>query len=85
MAQRKVEKTRKSNGNITHLCNTGEPWSPVSEAQAIREIKNGLHEYYTFAKSQRATIIVVSTARGKYLKTDKDSTASNNLAELPDC
>lgn len=87
MALRKISKTKKdSDGDIIALCNPGEPWSPVSKDQAIREIDGGMHEYYTDILGQRAKIIVVKDHNGKkFLRTDKDSSTSNNLGELPNC
>jgi hypothetical protein len=44
MADRAVRKTRKnSEGDITALCDDGAGWSPVSKADAISHIENGVH------------------------------------------
>lgn len=89
MADRPVRKTGKdSEGDITSLCNDGSSWSPVSKAQAIRDIENGTHTYFVPWNSGRTEIRVVvdsSVSGGKYLRTDRDSTSRNNLDDLPDC
>jgi hypothetical protein len=87
VADRAVYKTGKdSDGDITKLCNAGESWSPRSKADAIRDIEQRLHTYYVPWKSGRTEIRVVSDpVKGKYLRTDRDSTSRNNLDELPDC
>jgi len=87
MAQRKITGTKKDNdGDILALCNSGEYWSPVSKEQAIREIDGGVNTYYTYIDGKNAEIIVVKNPNGgKFLRTNKDSSTKNNLAELPDC
>jgi hypothetical protein len=87
VADRAVYKTGKdSDGDITKLCNAGESWSPRSKADAIRDIEQRLHTYYVPWKSGRTEIRVVNDpVKGKYLRTDRDSTSRNNLDELPDC
>ena len=83
MATRNVYRTKKDEeGDILALCNTGEWWSPRSKADAISDIDNGDHSYYS---NGRARITVVEGSSGKYLRTGPNSSTSDNLDELPDC
>ncbi len=75
-----------SNWDIIEICNPNEPWSPVNKYDAIYEIANSTCQYLvnwgdfsTFIK------VVENNSNSKYLRTDKDSTARNNLEELPNC
>lgn len=89
MADRPVRKTGKSSdGDIASLCNDGSSWSPVSKAQAIRDIETRTHTYHVPWTTGRTEIRVVedpTVSGGKYLRTDRDSTSKNNLDDLPDC
>jgi hypothetical protein len=85
MADRKVERTGKDpDGDITKLCGGG-IWSPRMKADAIRDIDLNLHTYYVQTGIYRTNIHVVNGPTGKYLRTDPDTTNSNNLDDLPDC
>lgn len=86
MADRPVRKTRKNDeGDIMALCDDGASWSPRQKADAIQDIESGAHTYHVPWTDGRTEIRVVQGATGKYLRTDKDSTARNNLDDLPDC
>jgi len=87
MINRQVKATRKDeNGNITHLCSGGQWWSPVSSADAIRDIESGDYRYYVqVGFYSEVDIHVAGSGSGKYLRTDPDNTEANNLDELPDC
>jgi len=87
MAKRYVHKTGKDkDGDITKLCNDGQPWSPRLKADAIKDIDDGVHEYWVpWAHSPETKIRVVNGTTGKYLRTDSDQTSRNNLDDLPDC
>jgi hypothetical protein len=87
MAKRYVLKTGKDrNGDITKLCQLGQSWSPRLKADAINDIETGTHEYWVnWSNSPETKIRVVSGPTGKYLRTDRDTTARNNLDDLPDC
>ena len=61
------------------------PWSPQSKADAISDIENRIHTYYVLRDAKRTDIHVVDGPNGKYLRTDPDSTSTNNLDDLPDC
>lgn len=85
MADRRVTKTGKDDdGDITSLCSDAW-WSPVSAAQAIRDIKNETHRYFVRTGTSEADIHVVDGPTRKYLRTDPDKTTVDNLDELPDC
>ncbi|WP_437686501.1 DUF3892 domain-containing protein [Sorangium sp. So ce176] len=87
MAERQVTRTGKNtNGDITRLCNHGEHWSPRTKSEAIRDIDSGVHTYFvSWPDGRRTEVRVVSGPTGRYLRTDRDSTTRNNLADLPDC
>lgn len=84
MADRRVKRSGKDrDGDITSLCGD---WGTVAKATAIREIENSAHAY--FAQDwlyRRADVQVVSGPTGKYLRTDPNSSCSDNLDSLPDC
>ena len=83
MADRRVRQTGKDeDGDITALCNTGEWWSPRKKADAVSDIRGGVHSYYVDEAGYRTDIHV--TADG-HLRTDADATSANNLDNLPDC
>ena len=88
--RRQVTATRKNlGGDIIALCNGSQNWSPIPKAEAIRDIKLGLHQYYviwhTGIRLFSTNIRVVIGPNGEYLRTDKDDTPENNLDELPPC
>lgn len=86
MADRPVRKTRKDkDGDILALCNDGSIWSPRLKADAIQDIETKTHTYHVPWTTGRTEIRVVNGPNGKYLRTDRDDTARNNLDDLPDC
>ena len=87
MSSRRVTKTGKdTDGDITHLCNPGQIWSPKSKSSAITEIEKGTNSYYVQdAYGRKADVHVVNGTTGKYLRTDPNSNCSDNLDNLPDC
>lgn len=87
MADRQVTNTRKDqDGDILALCNPGTYWSPRMKSSAINDIENDIHTYYVRRGNTRTYIHVVNDRRrGKYLRTNPDSTSRNNLDDLPDC
>ncbi|MGS2743587.1 DUF3892 domain-containing protein [Halomonas sp. LS-001] len=87
MADRRVTATGKnSDKDITKLCNSPEWWSPRSKADAISDIELNIHTYYvTDGGGRRADIHVAGSGASKYLRTNADSSSSNNLDNLPDC
>lgn len=86
MADRRVTATGKdTDGTITRLCNSGEFWSPRSNADAVRDIEGKLHQYYVDRAGHRTDVHVVNVGGKKHLRTTADKTSRNNLDNLPDC
>lgn len=86
MADRQVTRSGKdADGDITALCNPGQSWSPRRKANAISDIDSGLHGYHVVTNGKRVEVRVVNGPRGKYLRTDPDTTPRNNLDDLLDC
>ena len=84
MAVRQVVRTGKdTSGDITALCGS---WGRTSKALAIMEIENRWNTYFVQdAYGRRADVHVVNGASGKYLRTDPNSSCSDNLSSLPNC
>jgi len=86
MSRRRVTQSGKDrDGDITALCNPGEPWSPRPKADAIRDIEGKLHSYYVLVSGAEVDIVVAKRNGTKYLRTDPDKTTKNNLDDLPNC
>lgn len=86
MTERRVTQSGKdTDGDITHLCNPGAPWSPKAKDDAIREIEGGTVTYYVKEEAPRTDVHVVNENGKKYLRTDKDKSSKNNLDNLPNC
>lgn len=88
MADRQVTCTGKNaQGDIISLGKYGEAWSPRTKVDAIRDIESGANSYYVIwpPGQVRTEIRVVNGPTGKYLRTDRDSSARNNLDDLPNC
>ena len=82
--ERKVTNTRKDeNGRIIALCNPVEWWSPRTLAEVIIDIEESFYTYYVIIGGQRVLIKVANGSAEKYLRTDPDKTAKNNLDDLP--
>ncbi|WP_277209237.1 DUF3892 domain-containing protein [Isoptericola croceus] len=58
-------------------------WVESAET-AIKNIELGRARYYVPWQSGSTWIKVVNGTTGKYLRTDRDGTARNNLDDLPD-
>ena len=83
MALRVTATGKASDGDITRLCGRG--WS-TSKATAIADIETGTFSYYVQDGNGRtADVHVVNGPTGKYLRTDPNSSCSDNLSSLPDC
>jgi pimeloyl-ACP methyl ester carboxylesterase len=74
--------TKNEDDEIIAVCNPGEPWSPLSTAEVVRDILSGAHVYFTEVDGIRANVHVVE---GRYLRSNPDGTTINNLDELPEC
>jgi hypothetical protein len=69
---------------IEYIGNQSEGWR-MSEADAIRGIEGGTHTFYTLVNGREAEIIVAEHKGRKYLKTEADGYAPNNLLSLAEC
>ena len=84
-ATRIVKATGKdADGDITSLCNDGEPWSPRGKAGAISDIKGGNIEYRVKSAS-RPLVHVLKGESGEHLRSTADASTADNLDNLPDC
>jgi uncharacterized protein DUF3892 len=57
----------------------------LSEDSAIQHIESGQDSFYTSVNNRHAEVIVATHSGRKYLKTDADGYAPNNLLALPEC
>jgi hypothetical protein len=73
---------RTPNGTITHVCNAGQPWSPVTREQAVRDIESGTIKYFVKAAGR---LVAINAVGGHYLRTSPDDTTADNLDSLPGC
>lgn len=86
MAKRTVTQSEKDpDGDITALCNPDEDWSPRPKLEAIADIEGGINQYVVGVAGQEVDIHVVDGPTGKYLRSDPDTTNTNNLDDLPGC
>jgi hypothetical protein len=69
---------------IQYIGNQADGWR-LSEDAAIRRILNGTDSFYTFVNGRRANVIVAEHNGRRYLKTDADGYAPDNLLSLGDC
>jgi len=73
-------------GDITAIGKPSEYWSPVSKAEAIKQIENNTYVYYSQNPTctTRSKIGVINdSTKGKYLRTVADGDPKNNLDNLP--
>lgn len=71
--------------SIGGLNDNGTKWK-LSLDDAIKSIQNGTYKFYVRKSGSNVNVIVAETSLGnKYLKTEADTTSSNNLLELPEC
>jgi hypothetical protein len=83
---REVTHTQKRGRNVIGLGNPGEPWSPVSEVQAVRDIRSRGIRYFVNTTGTPVFVNVMDGGEsGHFLQTTADGVASNNLIALPDC
>jgi hypothetical protein len=58
----------------------------VTKSSAITDIELKINSYFVQdSQARRADVKVVNGPTGKYLRTDPDSSCSDNLDSLPDC
>ena len=59
-------------------------WKHLEDA-AIRNIENGICRYYVSINTHSVWVIVATHNGRKYLKTQNDGYAPDNLLALPEC
>ncbi len=69
---------------ISHIGNQNAGWR-LTEASAIQRIEIRQDSFYTLVNGREAEIVVATHESRKYLKTDADGYAPNNLLALKDC
>lgn len=62
----------------------GGPGWTKDEDTVIGEVEEG-REYFVEVGSARVTVLIAEREGRKYLRTDPDETAENNLLSLPTC
>lgn len=75
------------NESITHVGGVanGTRWK-LTQADAIGRIERGEWRFYVSVNGKSTWVVVgISRAGNKYLRTEADSTAANNLLHLPEC
>lgn len=84
MATRFVTHVMRDRRGVTRfLHGPDETWSPRSVAEVIADIESGTHRYLVAGPEGETDIHVVDDPHGKYLRTARDATTSNNLDLLP--
>lgn len=76
------------NESITHVggqSTDGSRWK-LPLADAIGKIERGEWKFYVSVNGTSTWVVVaVSRANNRYLRTESDSSTSNNLLSLPEC
>jgi hypothetical protein len=86
MAKRLVVKTRKGYaGDILALSNPDESWSPRYKNDAIKDIENGVHNYFIEVDGKKISIEVLIVKGSRYLSTDIKNLSNNILGNLSNC
>jgi Protein of unknown function (DUF3892) len=74
---------RDSHGRTTALGNPASDWSPVEAEDAIAQIRNGVHRYFTGDPEEPRWLTVVQGSASSFLRSDPDTEKRNNLDNLP--
>lgn len=69
---------------IQYIGNQGGGWR-ISEDSAIQRIESGQDSFYVTATGRSVDVVVATHQGRKYLKTEADGYAPNNLLALPEC
>jgi Protein of unknown function (DUF3892) len=67
---------------ITHLGGSGWKWT---RAQVVQSIEEGTNTFHTMVGGTRVYIGVVDGRNGKYVRTYRDQTWTDNLLALSEC
>lgn len=70
--------------NVGGVSGDGTRWK-LSEDQAIASIEAGEYGFYVEAGGRAVNVIIATHEGHKYLKTEADGLAPNNLLSLPEC
>jgi Protein of unknown function (DUF3892) len=69
---------------ISHIGNQAGNWR-LNEVSAIERIETRQDTFYTLVGGRHAEIVIATHGGRKYLKTDADGYAPNNLLALGEC
>ena len=84
MADRRVRRTEKTDGDIAALCG-GADWPKVRKAQVIQDVESRAHRRYVHEVAPSVDVTAVDGRCGKHLRTVADRTSANNLDNPPNC
>lgn len=83
MANLRVDRSGKDrDGDINALCGD---WGRHPKQDAVRNIRGGVHTYYTSVGGRQAVVQVRQRNGKDYLTTAADGYSPNNLDNLPNC
>jgi hypothetical protein len=86
MDRRPVSQVRRAeDGRVAGLADPGKPWSPRMAADVVRDIVDGVAEYYVPWAEGDVDVRVIGVQQGAPdLWCDRDRSPRNNLLDLPE-